>query len=168
MIENSSQLTLCRPKGDGNHASAAELRDEHGRHCPVPGSMLEHQFSVETGYIVFLVEDCPYEEALHILYLDKALHILDWIELSAWFSPGVVDHVTIAGPRELQFSFFSADERWRLRLLPRARRSPWRERKPITRHGPWFGPRWLALGPVNDAAAIRATRAGPRVEKSLP
>ena len=86
----------------------------------VEGVHLEAQLVVNNGYLLFLSEDCPYEECLHIYYLDSAPKICDQINLGVIYTSGIFKLLTLAN-NSVEFEFFGKD-RWRLTVLAQPRR----------------------------------------------
>jgi hypothetical protein len=84
----------------------------------VDGVRLEKQFEVGLRYLVFLTEDCPYEEGLHIYLLDAERRPLDGLELSFPYTMGILGAVQPQGETALTFSFFGGDC-WRLQVRDR-------------------------------------------------
>lgn len=115
------------------------------------GFVLEAQFACGTRHLVFTTEDVPYEECLHIHLLDARLQVLDHLALSAWYSPGILRRLEIAGPRTLRFSFFDADERWSLAVFDAAQWRPGFGRHPVQRRAGFWSRRWLQLERLRDA-----------------
>lgn len=111
----------------------------------VDGLELEQQFCLETGYLLLLTENCPYEEGLHIYLLDAHRRARDAVELGAPYAPARLHNVQPHEPAALTFSF-SGNDRWRLavRAMPRF---DWKAAfcSPVTfKYGRW-GRHWLDL-----------------------
>ncbi|MBP1473003.1 hypothetical protein J7I44_01750 [Frateuria sp. MAH-13] len=116
-----------------------------GRTARVAGKVIERQYRCGDRHLLLLTEGNPYEEALHVHYLDSELRLLDSIELSAPYTAGVLDHVAVAAANALTFAFFNAHERWRLEIADTPR---WRLRGnafPVRRKRPLFCKAWLVL-----------------------
>ena len=90
----------------------------------VDGVALERQWQVHPGYLLFLTEDSPFEEGLHIYLLDDRKHVTDSLELTASYAPGLLQQVNTEGDTAVSFSFFGND-RWRLEILAIPRRHPY-------------------------------------------
>lgn len=131
------RITLAQAQG----AASVEL----------DGLVLEAQFACGERHLVFTTEDVPYEECLHIHLLDARLQVLDHLALSAWYSPGILQRLEIAGPRRLSFAFFGADERWCLTVSDAACWRPWFGRHPVQRRAGFWRRRWLQLERLPDA-----------------
>ena len=109
------------------------------------GSVLEKQFRAPQGDLLFLTEDCPYEEGLHIYLLGGESAVLDAVELGAAYAPGILS-ILAAGPGErVCFSFFGGDE-WSLELLPRPEFGLGLKGLPVVRRKRMLpGKRWLRI-----------------------
>ena len=81
----------------------------------VDGVSLEHQVELPAGHLLFLTEDSPYEEGLHIYLLDRDMRVIDGLELGAPYAPGILSDVMLEGDDAVSFSFFG-DDRWRLEV----------------------------------------------------
>lgn len=87
----------------------------------VAGVTLEAQFRINDKYLLLVTEDVPYEEALHVYLLDDRLRILDELELSNTYTPGILRDLRVIAADELEFAFFGED-RWRLQVYDAPRR----------------------------------------------
>ncbi|MGL6312718.1 hypothetical protein [Vibrio sp. WXL103] len=83
----------------------------------ITGAYLEAQYATRDGYLLFITEDCPFEETLYIFYLRHDLLIQDCIELSTPYSPGILNVIDDENEDFVQFSFFTPEERWQLAIL---------------------------------------------------
>ena len=81
----------------------------------VDGVTLQHQVEVAAGYLLFLTEDSPFEECLHIYLLDDQRQVVDGLELAGPYAPGILRDVIREDPRAVAFSFFGED-RWRVEI----------------------------------------------------
>lgn len=79
----------------------------------VDGVSLDHQWKAGDGYLLFLTEDSPFEEGLHIYLLGPDRQLRDALELAAPYAPGSMQVVAVEDG--ISFSFFG-DDRWRLEV----------------------------------------------------
>jgi hypothetical protein len=86
----------------------------------VDGISLERQWDVGGGYLLFLTEDSPYEEGLHIYLLDQARRVADALEIASPYASGILRDVEVEGDAAISFVFFG-DDRWRLDVHPGGR-----------------------------------------------
>lgn len=110
------------------------------------GVSLEAQFKFKDKYILFLTEDCPFEECLFIYLLDQDFNVLDRAEISIQFMPGILGDLKIENDHEISFTFFSNDEKWTLSILPAPKRVLTHGLKvPVKRPFSLFGKRYFEL-----------------------
>lgn len=108
------------------------------------GIVLEGQFRCRHGYLLLTTEDVPYEEGLHMTLVDPAWRVLDQLEASLPYNPGIVKDMAVADEDELRFEFMG--QVWSLAVLPRPRRLPQGAVPAV--HRPWqrlFTARYLKL-----------------------
>lgn len=107
------------------------------------GVALMHQGAVSTGTLLFITEDCPYEEALHVYLVGPDHRVLDALEIGVPYVPGLLTQVQWLGDDEVSFAF-PGEDRWRLRV---AAEPGWRwPRLPgVRRPGAWGRPTRLHL-----------------------
>lgn len=82
----------------------------------LPGAVLEAAFSVDGRTLLFLTEDVPYEDALHLHLLDERLALVDSATLSAMYSTGSFKFLAVEPPRSVRFRFFGGTD-WTVELL---------------------------------------------------
>jgi len=116
-----------------------------GRLIETAGGVLEAQFISGSRYVLFLSEGTPYEEALHILLLDADVQVLDALELSAAYTPGMLRNVSVVQPNAIRFSFFEPGETWHLEVAERPHVRLWGNRHPVKRTAPLLHRTWLTL-----------------------
>ena len=98
---------------DGDLPRSELLWDGQPTAVRVDGVTLEQQVQLDGGYLLFLTEDSPFEEGLHIYLLDRDRRIVDGLELARPYASGILRDVMPEGEGAVSFSFFGAD-RWRL------------------------------------------------------
>lgn len=88
-------------------AKAHVLVDGHRTHLLVSGTVLEAAYQLEDlGLdLLFVTEDCPYEETLHIYLLDAAHTVIEETRLGAPYAPGILKDLLIVSDNELAFHF---------------------------------------------------------------
>jgi len=84
------------------------------------GYDLEAALECDTGYLVFLTHDCPFEETLSIYLLDHAGIRLDSVNIGGMYTSGVFRNLQIQPPDKASFEFF-AEATYTLKLLRRPR-----------------------------------------------
>ncbi len=83
----------------------------------VPGAVLEAAYRAGDRLLLFLTDDVPYEEGLHILLLAPDLTRLDRLFMGGSGTTGVFRDARALSDSELRFSFFGRGP-WRLTILP--------------------------------------------------
>lgn len=116
MVTRSDDFSVARVEGDLPRSDL--LWRGEPTSVRVDGVTLEQQLPVDGGYLLFLTEDSPYEEALHIYYLDPERRLVDGLELAAPYASGILADVRPEGDRAVSFSFFG-DQRWRVEVNAR-------------------------------------------------
>jgi hypothetical protein len=90
--------------------------------APLPqwldGALLEAQFDNDGETLLWMTEDSPYEEGLHIYLLGPTGAVLDAMEAGAPFSPGILK-MKDTGGRWLEFEFFETGALYRLQVEDR-------------------------------------------------
>lgn len=81
----------------------------------VAGAVLEAQFARGHEFLLFVTDDCPYEEVLHLYLLDASMAVVDQVDLGAPYAPGILRDLEGVGPECVEFSFIGT-ERWRVRV----------------------------------------------------
>jgi hypothetical protein len=106
----------------------------------LPGCVLERLYQLENRhYLVFLTDDSPYEECLHIVLLDENYHQLDQVDIFQAYTPGILSNLTVLGSYELEFEFMVS---CRFRLSVDV--SPRRRMHRLISSSPIHYPRFLA------------------------
>jgi len=83
----------------------------------VLGGVLEKQYRIGDDFLLLVTEGSPFEEALYIYYLTNNLQIKDSLELSAMYAEGMLRNVSVIDSDKIEFSFFSNDEKWILKIF---------------------------------------------------
>lgn len=94
----------------------------HGRPCgtTVTGQVLEAAVEADGRYLLFLTDDSPYEEVLHLHLLDGQGRPLDAADLGGPYTTGTFVGPRLLGGQRIGFGFFD-DKDWEVELLPSAR-----------------------------------------------
>lgn len=108
----------------------------------VDGLMIDEQFELNNGnYLIWLTDDSPYDEMLHIYLINSKGDIEDAVEAGArlGMGPGGVLRIKSLGKSRVDFNFFSGIEIYRLEILmqkQRFRRLPncWRYKNRFIKH----------------------------------
>ena len=103
------------------------------------GVLLEAQFENEQGEaLLWMTDDCPYEEGLHVYLMGPTGAVLDSLEAGAPYSPGILKMRRSSG-RWSEFEFFLNRALYRLQLEDRfGTRWPapigFRYKQPLAKH----------------------------------
>lgn len=84
----------------------------------IHGVVLEAAVETEFGVLLFLTEDCPFEDGLHIYFLNHSMKPLDHVTVSWQYCTGYFDDLKFESSSSLMFSFM-CEPLWRLTLLDR-------------------------------------------------
>jgi hypothetical protein len=96
-------------------------RDEPGASVPVDGIVLEAQFALpDGGALVWLTDDSPYEEGLHVYLLGPDDRVHDAVEAGAAWAAGILA-IRATGDTWAEFEFFRTGSVYRLVVEPTSR-----------------------------------------------
>ena len=105
------------------------------------GTDLEAQVSVAGGHLLFLTYDSPFDEGLHLIYLDDADHLRDEARIGFMYPHGIglLGDVRRVDECRVEFDFYGS---WRVTVDPLGYIGPLRDSAPPGVRRPWR--RWLA------------------------
>lgn len=83
----------------------------------VPGAVLEAAAQWQSFTLLFITDDTPFEELLHIHLLDAQLNLLDSATLGGIYSTGSFSLLESAEPDTLRFRFIGGTD-WSVQVLP--------------------------------------------------
>jgi len=86
----------------------------------IEGCCLNAAVAWQDKILFFIDFDCPFEEELAILLLDKQLKVLDKAFIYAIYTPGIFENLELSEPDTVRFSFFGNDL-WEVQLLDKPR-----------------------------------------------
>jgi len=91
-------------------------RQDQARVAEVRGCLLEAQFELADGSrLLWLTDDSPHDEGLHIHLLGEAETVEDSLEAGTDFAAGILKFIQI-GERTIEFSFFLNAATYRLEV----------------------------------------------------
>lgn len=100
---------------------ARVVRDGKVLDFVVAGVILEAQFDLADGSsLLWLTEDSPYDEGLHVYLIGRGGELEDALEAGATFAPGLLE-IRATGEDWVRFAFFRNEREYRLEVGPRAR-----------------------------------------------
>lgn len=82
----------------------------------VTGAILEAAVQWREWYLLFLTDDCPFEDTLNIHLFDEQFNALDSAAMYWMYSTGVFKSLELIQPNIAQFRFFG-DTTWSVELL---------------------------------------------------
>lgn len=112
---NSLALRLRQSNADTGPRSEL-LSDGAPTALTLDGAVLEAALRWHDCYVVFLSDDIPSEDALHIHLLATDFRLLDTASLASMYSTGSFAALHLLPPDRLSFRFFG-DAIWTLELL---------------------------------------------------
>lgn len=103
-MDNIALFSLERKSGGGSGL----LFERRLCAVVVPGVALEAQYRLDNGfYLLFITDECPFEEFLHIVLLDDQFRRLDCIDIGFAYSAAVFSDLRVLSPRALVFDFYT-------------------------------------------------------------
>ncbi len=111
-------------KHTGPHDSWPRKTDLHYQGKPiglaVEGYVIEKQFKTETGYLLILSYDCPFEEANNFVLLDEKYRLVDSRCLGRMYASYLLQSAKPVNTGELLLKYkYEKDEYWLLRIEER-------------------------------------------------
>jgi len=98
----------------------------NGKHTGqrIAGCILEAAFQCDLGYLIFLTEDCPFEESLDIHLISLTGTLLDSARIGGMYTTGTFSNIQIHQPDTLFFDFMDKTAHktgttWIIKILPR-------------------------------------------------
>ena len=136
LADDVSIRPLAAP-GDDEPPRSAVLLGGRDSGAVVAGCVLEAAVEADGRYLLFLTDDTPYEELLHLHLLDGQGRELDAATLGGPYATGRFSGPRLLDRHRIGFGFID-DKDWEVELLPAARlRLPlWSEPKGVWRARP--------------------------------
>ncbi len=85
-------------------------------HKNIEGAYLELCVKIDERFIVFMTDDIPSEDMLHIHLLDKNLNVIDSATIGGMYSTGSFENYNLQEPNKITFNFIGGNE-WVVELL---------------------------------------------------
>lgn len=119
----------------------------------VPGAVLEAQLAADSGWLLFITHDTPFEEQLDLTLIDRSCRIVDMASLYGLYTTGNFRNLALDSDESAVFDFFG-DHAWRVTLLakPRFRLPVPRLTEPAGVHRPFGFTRHFAIAAAKRAA----------------
>lgn len=84
----------------------------------VLGALLEACIRVDTFYLLFMTDDIPNEDMLHIHLLDKKLNLVDSATIGSAYATGSFSKLEMHDPDTVTFHFIGSTQ-WLVQVLPK-------------------------------------------------
>lgn len=82
----------------------------------VSGFNIEEQFKVDSFYLIFITDNCPYEEYLYIYLLNDKIDILDSLDVGFPYVSGILRNIKEISDTIINFDFHN-DITYQLSIL---------------------------------------------------
>ena len=102
-------------KADANNLSHIILNGEK-KNNTIEGSFLEFCLKHNGQYLVFMTDDIPSEDTLHIHLLDEKLTLIDSANIGSMYATGSFKNPVIENQNKITFNFIG-NTRWAVELL---------------------------------------------------
>lgn len=96
------------------------IADTEATGVTLTGVVLEAALRWRDQYVLFLTDDIPSEDSLHIYLLSATFSLIDSANLGSMYSTGSFRELNFISPDTLSFRFFGGTV-WQLELLTQAR-----------------------------------------------
>ena len=104
---------------EGNQQYVLITRTDRPLKLQLAGQALEAQFEFENAdALIFLSDNCPYEERLHVYLLRPDDSIQDALEAGAAYTPGLLQIID-SGADWVELKFFQNAKKYRLEIASR-------------------------------------------------
>lgn len=119
-IREDASLAQAREGNDQELATSFATIAGRTSEEPLEGIVLEACVQYGNQYLLFLTDDIPFEDSLHIHLLDEDLNRIDAATLGAPYTTGHFRNLNCEESGEVTFEFFG-DCVWEVQVLPKKR-----------------------------------------------
>ncbi|TGN40325.1 hypothetical protein [Marinobacter confluentis] len=119
-IREDASLTLAKEGNDQELATSFVTIAGKTSEEPLEGTVLEACVQLGNQYLLFLTDDIPFEDSLHIHLLDEDLERVDTATLGAPYTTGHFRNLNCVGSAGITFEFFG-DCVWEISVSPKKR-----------------------------------------------
>lgn len=119
-IREDASLAMAKEGNDYELTTSFAIIAGRTSEEPLEGTVLEACVQYGNQYLLFLTDDIPSEDSLHIHLLDEDLNRVDSATLGAPYTTGHFRNLTLAESGRITFEFFG-DCVWEVSLSPRKR-----------------------------------------------
>ncbi len=120
LIREDASLTLASEGNDQELATSFATIAGRTSQEPLEGTVLEACVQHGNQYLLFLTDDIPFEDSLHIHLLDEDLNRIDTVTLGAPYTTGHFRNLKCEDSGGITFEFFG-DCVWEIVVLPKKR-----------------------------------------------
>lgn len=122
MLQISTELTLRQvvPPRDNRFARSEVLLNDQSTGTLLDGHILEAAVRHDRGWVLFVTDDIPYEEALRIYGLDSRMKLVDSAKIGWPYATGSFAGLRLEPPCAVHFRFMRERE-WTLTLREKPR-----------------------------------------------
>jgi len=117
-IREDASLALAREGNDQELATSFATIAGRTSEEPLEGTVLEACIQHGNRYLLFLTDDIPFEDSLHIHLLDEALNRIDTVTLGAPYTTGHFRNLKCEDSGGITFEFFGKCV-WEIVVLPK-------------------------------------------------
>ena len=82
----------------------------------VVGAVLEASVKINEFYLVFMTDDIPNEDMLHIYLFDQNMHSLDSVTIGSPYATGSFSSLELVEPNAVKFNFIGSTK-WTVRVF---------------------------------------------------
>jgi len=124
MVEEDGTISIAPPSSEIKIPSCELIIDGKPTGQRVAGCVLEAALKCDVGYLVFLTENCPFEESLDIHLVDLSGVLQDSVCIGGMYTTGTFCNLQIQQPDKLLFEFIDKAAHkngtiWLLKILPK-------------------------------------------------
>jgi len=119
-VREDIDLTLASEATENRLATSFVKIGGRSSQTPLEGAVLEACVQQSGQYLVFLTDDIPYEDSLHIHLLDCNLSIQDSVTLGTAYTTGSFRNLDLAEDGSITFEFFGGNA-WKVSVLSEKR-----------------------------------------------
>lgn len=109
-------LKVINTDKDNEEPRSEILKDATPTGKYIAGAVLEATIQWGSWYLLFVTDDCPFEEALNIHLLDEHFNSIDSAVIGWIYNTGVFESLKLVQPNIVQFRFLG-DKNWWIELL---------------------------------------------------
>ncbi len=105
---------------ESEHAAHAVCFGGKLTNLTLEADKIDHQFEIGGIYLLVTTEPASFSESVTFYLLDSELNELDELSMAGdFYESPFLANLKVTGSRELEFSFYSESERWKLSVLPK-------------------------------------------------